>query len=109
MTSLWRESAACSHPAVDSNWFVDAFYNEGPGKQMARLYRAAEVCHTCPVQAECLAEGLLLGEDGVWGKHMLPARKEGGRRRPRQLYTEAEDRARRNARDRAARQRRNAG
>jgi hypothetical protein len=83
---------------------------EETGEQRTnRLQQAATVCAGCPVKLACLAEGIADKHEGVWGKHLMPAHiGTSSKRNAREVFTEAEDRARRNARDRAARERRNA-
>ena len=55
---LWFDSAACLQADPD------AFYPEKGGSSRA----AKRVCHTCPVQAECLSYALANDERfGIWG------------------------------------------
>jgi WhiB family transcriptional regulator, redox-sensing transcriptional regulator len=54
----WFDRAACLHTDPD------AFYPEKGGSSRA----AKRVCHTCPVQAECLSYALANDERfGIWG------------------------------------------
>lgn len=56
-------------------WFADA---------PADLERAKELCHTCPVLAECLAGALARREPwGVWGGEIFERGTVVARKRPR--------------------------
>jgi len=55
---LWFDEAACLQADPD------AFYPEKGGSSRA----AKRVCHTCPVQTECLSYALANDERfGIWG------------------------------------------
>ena len=73
----WVDDALCGHLVgegrADPDWWFPA-----PSE---RATKARHVCHQCPVQQECLAEGLTpprtdLGylPDGVWGGMTLTQR-----------------------------------
>ena len=75
----WTDDAACTHPAVDPDWFTDAADHIGP-------ILAMRVCTGCPVRIRCLNEALShrASDAGVWGGTTLRNRKEirGGRMTP---------------------------
>ncbi len=66
----WREESACrgANPEI-------FFLGYGPGRGLGRLSktakaRALELCHRCPVVAECLAYAMSMpatGDFGIWG------------------------------------------
>jgi WhiB family redox-sensing transcriptional regulator len=57
----WQDQAACKG-RTDLSWFSDS-------PAMARAQKAAiEVCHTCPVELDCLRYAVANGEQhGIWG------------------------------------------
>jgi len=55
----WRQSATCNGSDVEW-WFAKP--------TSARSRAAVQLCEECPVRRECLAAGLLYGEEfGLWG------------------------------------------
>jgi hypothetical protein len=113
--STWREKARCRkadtdrelNPDADPNLFVDTVYGERAGAREVRHSKAAEFCVRCTVRDECRAEGLANSEEGVWGQWLMPMPRPGHKPRPKLILTASQERNRRNARDRAARARRN--
>lgn len=70
----WKERGSCKeHPEPDL-WFPG--YLRGTPTLAAKfaladqIKRAFAICHTCPVKAECKAEGMEPGNltDGLWGE-----------------------------------------
>lgn len=57
----WQDQAACKG-RTDANWF-----SEGPGPSRAQ-HDAMKICHTCPVELDCLRYAVANGEKyGIWG------------------------------------------
>lgn len=66
MAEPWREHAACAGKPTE--WFY-------PGRGEA-FREAMALCAICPVQADCLAFALRVGENnGIWGGKSERARR----------------------------------
>lgn len=64
MTGDWREDAACA--GMDTElWFPARAYPKGA--ELKRVWKAQEVCVSCPVRLECLTFALRTGQRGIWG------------------------------------------
>jgi hypothetical protein len=108
--SDWRDRALClgKAPLFDTTIDDGGRYNGEPdADRNTRHSKAAEFCVRCTVRDECLAEGLANSEEGVWGQWLMPTPRPGHKPRPKLILTASQERNRRNARDRAARARRN--
>jgi hypothetical protein len=60
----WRTRAACRDS--DPNLFHPVSTTDGE-----TVLRAQEVCASCPVRGECLANGIAMEASGVWGGEYL--------------------------------------
>lgn len=56
----WHERAACrSHPDPELwSYKISYNYDDERDLQLLRIIEALEICDTCPVRNECLAQGL---------------------------------------------------
>ena len=86
----WRHSASCR--GHDPELFFPVG-NSGPA--LAQIAEAKEVCHRCPVAAQCLAWALDSGQDyGVWGgmseqeRRALKRRKARDARKPKTTHVD---------------------
>jgi WhiB family transcriptional regulator, redox-sensing transcriptional regulator len=82
-SSRWREYAACL--GTDPDLFFPVSESGPSGGQ---IWRAKQVCHSCPVRLDCLAWALRHGvADGIWGGRTATERRsllpiQVGRKRP---------------------------
>ena len=74
--SKWMESAVCA--SVDPELFQHS-WDVSRGVNHSRT--AKKICHTCPVEVECLEHALKYFETGVWGGTTETERREIRRRR----------------------------
>ena len=74
--SAWMEAAVCA--SVDPELFQQS-RDTSPGVDHSRT--AKKICHTCPVEVECLNHALKYWESGVWGGTTEVERRELRRRR----------------------------
>ena len=80
--SSWRDRAACVG-RVDIDWFPSVDRPGGTTKAFRdNIARAREVCASCPVKAECLAEARADPlTAGIWGG-TTETQRRGGPRQP---------------------------
>lgn len=64
MTTDWRVLAVCR--ALDPELFFPVGTPGSPAYEAAAA-PARAACAGCPVAAECLAEALATGSEGIWG------------------------------------------
>ena len=75
MNRTWHQEAACNgHPDPDLWHYENSIYADEQQLTVLRTVEAIEVCHRCPVKAECLKQGLesenvisVGGVGSVWG------------------------------------------
>jgi WhiB family redox-sensing transcriptional regulator len=81
----WRAAGACA--AVDP----DLFFPSSPtGFGAAQLEQARRLCRDCPVQRQCLAEAMKMGDvEGIWAGTTQAERKRARRARARSRAPEA--------------------
>lgn len=71
----WRLKAAClNHPCPD-------WWHPKPKDTLARA-AAQKVCAECPVTAECRAEAIRTGSEGIWGGQEFERPKQEHEGRP---------------------------
>lgn len=84
----WHEDASCSsHPDPDLWHYENSIYDDEKQLQVLRSVEAIQICQTCPVKLECLAQGMeeeniiwsIGGVGTIWGGLLASerARKSG--------------------------------
>ena len=110
MSDDWRDRAACigKAPLFDATIDDGGRYPDEADTARENRYRdAAEVCARCPVRPECEAARIEHDDQGIWAQRLYPDSRKDRARGSRLILTAAQVRAKRNARDRALRARRN--
>lgn len=65
LEGIWQRQAACATPHPEANWFP----TQGQAHTQATL-NAINVCHSCPVEPECLNYSIVFDghrDRGIWG------------------------------------------
>ena len=84
----WHEEASCSgNPDPDLWHYNNSIYDDERQLQVLRSVEAIDICNSCPVKAQCLAQGMeeenliwsVGGNGTIWGGLMTSerARKAG--------------------------------
>lgn len=61
----WKDEAACK--GLDLNLFFGDDPGTRPALRRSTLRTTGQICHSCPVERECLSSALEHDERGIWG------------------------------------------